>query len=277
MIKKFTLIFVTLACTKSLFSQPILNPISTDIWTAVEIKLNNKEKLDLISQIKFSNIRLTPSDGTSNLELFHILDINNDGLLDISYSGPKAEGEGTVFYLNNGDTFLESDWIHGKVININRLEISKLLEVQTYAMPCCAGFVYALKTVLLKSNIHTGIEIIELDELNYMSGTLEPNNLITTQRFTTVNQEYKLRSSPEINPQADIWTENIDGNTVAIYPSGSRGTAIGQKSDETGRIWWFVIMENNLQPDKSLMYYQNDPKGNKSMGWMSSKYVKKIN
>ena len=38
---------------------------------------------------------------------------------------------------------------------------------------------------------------------------------------------------------------------------GHKGKSFASETDETGRVWWYVIMDNNIA------------------GWMSSKYLEK--
>jgi hypothetical protein len=89
-----------------------------------------------------------------------------------------------------------------------------------------------------------------------------------------------LRVQPEINNSYNNLPEDeiIDGNTAAIFPIDSRGFAIAEETDDTGRVWWFVIMENNESLIKSNLYPGNNKvMGYRTLGWMSSRYVRKLN
>ena len=105
-----------------------------------------------------------------------------------------------------------------------------------------------------------------------------PGKAISRALFKTITEEYKLRLEPFINDTStSSYPELVQGNTIAIYPKESLGYALSQQQDDTGRIWWFVIMKNNLKPISSVMYsgfYENDDYY--SCGWMSSRFLKKI-
>lgn len=260
------------------YSQSILNPTNTIDWG---INDNSDEtKQLLISKI---NESLGNQEGTlpkqrarGTLSNYHVFDITEDGLLDLIYSGPYGEGSAVILYENRGTNFIESDFIPGQLIGLSRLDLSRTIEIKTHLFPCCAGVWHYLKTVVVNST-ESGIDIIMLNEDVYMDYTDEPTNTMKSVLFETVNEQYKLRSTPNIVNEFSRWPDTIDGgNTLAIYPKGSRGRAYGKSTDETGRVWWFVIMENNFKPINSLMYYDNDPKGTRSYGWMSSSYVKQI-
>lgn len=210
------------------------------------------------------------------LSNYHVFDITEDGLLDIIYSGPSGEGSAVILFENRNGRFIESDFIYGELTGLKRLELSRTIEIQTHAYPCCAGVLHTLRTVVVISNPDE-LEVITLSQLDYVDATADRTQRMTPIVFETINPEYKLRATPEILTEYDLGIETIDGgNTVAIYPEGSIGKAVGKSTDETGRVWWLVIMQNNINPLNTLMYYQNDPKGSQSIGWMSSNFVKEL-
>ncbi|MEP2025027.1 MAG: hypothetical protein ABJH98_12075 [Reichenbachiella sp.] len=272
--KSISLIIIILS-SYSIRAQEVLNPSGYGAWGSVEEQLSSTDKNELIEQLGISSPWKTGNDESIDLNLFHVLDINNDGLLDVAYSGMYAEGTATFFYLNKGSQYEQSDMIPGGIIRIERLPLSNFLEIKTHLRPCCAGSVHTHSIYLVHSK-NNGIKITNLNNVDYYEDTLEPNQQIKKTRFVTTRPEYKLRATPEIDSELKNWREIIDGNTVAIYPKGSRGLAIAESTDETGRVWWFVIMDNNIKPIKSLIYYNDDPKGSQSMGWMSSRFVDKV-
>ena len=69
---------------------------------------------------------------------------------------------------------------------------------------------------------------------------------------------------------------NINGNIVQTYTTRSKGYAISQRTDSTGRIWWFVIMLNNLNLKDNSTVGDNNTIHHYSSGWMSSKYLKAL-
>ena len=191
------------------------------------------------------------------------------------YDGPYGEGYAAIIYQNKGNNIFKSDIIPGKLVEINRSELTGILEFKSYQMSCCGGVWNYLHTTTIVPRANS-IEVVIVVQDVYLDATKEPSNFIDKIHFTTINPEYKLRATPKIESTFDQWPEKFDGNTVALYPEGSKGIAIAKETDETGRIWWFVIMENNLNPVKSIMYNNNDPGDTRSLGWMSSRYVKVV-
>lgn len=65
---------------------------------------------------------------------------------------------------------------------------------------------------------------------------------------------------------------HINGNIVQTYTKGSKGYAISERVDSSGRVWWFVVMLNNLNLNGSFSEGSNNSITNYSIGWMSSRY-----
>jgi hypothetical protein len=61
-------------------------------------------------------------------------------------------------------------------------------------------------------------------------------------------------------------------NIIAEFKKGTKGKALGEKIDNTGRIWWFVEIDSAFKPSNSMFY---DIDNTKLKGWMSSKYLKR--
>ena len=95
--------------------------------------------------------------------------------------------------------------------------------------------------------------------------------------FEVKNEMYYLRLAPVIDNEKMNYEINIKGNVIAEYGLGAKGYALAEKKDDTGRIWWFVIMLNNNLPIKS-MFSEGSNNENKfySIGWMSSRYLEEV-
>ena len=270
---KFFLLISSLVLPFLTLGQSILNPQFGIGWGYPYHNSNDSEKLKLIHKIQKQN-KLNSSffptvQNASSLQYFHVTNIDNDELLDVIYAGPYGEGNASIIYKNNGNSFTASGLIPGKIVGARKSELSGILEIKTHEYPCCASNEHYLRTIIPFA-IGDSTRIMQIEEYVYLEDTKEPVNKMKKVSFATVNEEYKLRLSPYIDSDHRFHPETIDGNTISIYPKGSRGIAIAKESDETGRIWWFVIMENNLEPIKTIMH---NGENSKSMGWMSSRYV----
>jgi len=95
--------------------------------------------------------------------------------------------------------------------------------------------------------------------------------------FKVSSEKYNLRLSPEIDSTTDYFGRDFYGNEIAEYPKGSLGYALAEKKDSSGRIWWFVLMTNNIIPIRSFYpRWEGAPIKYFSIGWMSSKYLERL-
>ncbi|MDW3197030.1 MAG: hypothetical protein R8G66_31925 [Cytophagales bacterium] len=250
-------------------------------WDAIKTDYQRQQTIPKIIdkiEIPFDYVRENVKKG-EQLDSFHLIDINADGLNDVIFEGfDGGNEESLVFYINTGDTYQKSRVIKGRIQRIERSSNNSLLSFTIHDYHCCATFVDHILTLDIVRK-ESKYEFILHNDFAYMYDTEQPDHFISKTPFVTINAEYKLRAQPIIDNNYDNLPEEeiIDGNTVAIYPKGSRGYAIAKHTDETERIWWFVVMENNLKPLKSNLYTGNNELSFRSLGWMSSRYVKKLN
>lgn len=95
--------------------------------------------------------------------------------------------------------------------------------------------------------------------------------------FTVANDRYLLRESPAIDPPTE---EGADwnrweghGNALAEYGRGARGIALAERTDATGRVWWFVWMDGRTPPrDAQFQEHEDGPRLDR-LGWMSSRFL----
>jgi hypothetical protein len=112
-----------------------------------------------------------------------------------------------------------------------------------------------------------------------MTGTQLPEALLDEPiHFETLNVKYFLRISPEIRdePYNDFLERN--GNQVAQLSKGTRGKALAESIDPTGRVWWFVEIDRNEGLSSSILasgdfLLTEEPK---IVGWIRSRSVKRI-
>lgn len=106
-----------------------------------------------------------------------------------------------------------------------------------------------------------------------------PDKRMPTKRFVVRNDKYKLREQPVIDDKHDEQESDFEGmpiygNALAEFGKGSKGEAIAEKPDETGRVWWFVIMDGDAKVEYDRFY--GDQKASKA-GWMSSRFLEVLN
>ncbi|HYR11292.1 MAG TPA: hypothetical protein VEQ60_26155, partial [Longimicrobium sp.] len=105
--------------------------------------------------------------------------------------------------------------------------------------------------------------------------------LAAPRRFTVANDGYLLRGSPRVqNTKAGEYPEWYEwddrGNVMAEYGAGARGIAIAERTDSTGRVWWFVRMDGATPPRAAQaepVDHDNRVLTIDRLGWMSSRFL----
>ncbi|MEM9857312.1 MAG: hypothetical protein AAF843_08145 [Bacteroidota bacterium] len=220
----------------------------------------------------------TKSDALNHLKFFHLVDYNNDYKIDVFYEGSTG-GEGTMLHViqNTGNNFEIVQTIYGSVQDI-KVQNNKITEFQILDYACCAGYVDHLQ---LWSSKGTS-KYSSVNDLALIVGTNIPSDQFDKPiNFKITNERYNMRLEPEIKElgENDVPFNPIDGQNIsASFTSGNTGTAIAQKEDETGRIWWLVIMDQMPNSEFPKLFYEgnNDIYNYKPVGWISSRYVEKI-
>ncbi|MEP5612637.1 MAG: hypothetical protein ABJP45_10325 [Cyclobacteriaceae bacterium] len=206
-----------------------------------------------------------------NQSSFHFLDLDSDSQLDIIYNGIIGGGNGVVLFLKSGSTYIQSNVLAGDIVAIERSKLSGHVQFKIQQDPSGEEHYRLIINLSIRPN---DFKMLTSAEYSYKTNTQIPSTFFSPKPFTT-KIEYNLRAQPRIDASPNGWLEKIKGNVVAVYPAGSIGKAIAQTTDKKGRVWWFVIMENNHWPDRSLLVYKKPT--NMSLGWMSKKFLVELN
>ena len=244
------------------------------------VKLSDKEaKLEYVNKLKdkFGDNCLF---SFFNLKEFYVIDIDRDGLKDILYSGEcMLEGGLTAIYRYNGIEFEELISVIGEVYQVSDYNSNLPFSFTLRNYACCGGFTDVFeKYELVKKNGNYSFKLQVRED--YVSETVFPDTFYEKPiAFKTVREKYNLRFSPVIDDTSAVARPYEDyGNTVRSYPANSIGYAIAEKKDQTGRIWWFVRMDNKTA--KGLEYTSkvgdNSEEPTYSLGWMSSRFVERL-
>lgn len=230
-------------------------------WSDMEFKLSDNQKMVEISKIRDEILYYFEDNKnlSENLDNFRFIDFDNDGYIDILYTGYAGSESKSILLFRNYDNVYYSPIFKGSGILVDLVTFfGHLTGLKILEIPCCDEKIYKLK---LFNVINTGRDIgfQLLYEYRFLKGTQFPEDFNVNISFITKNEEYFLRSKPVID----------NANIIANYKSGSIGKALATKEDETGRVWYFAIMINNIEPHMSLIY----EKMSFSFGWISSRYV----
>lgn len=218
-----------------------------------------------------------------NLDDFYIIDIDRDGLNDIVYSGDcKREGGGTAIFRYNGNNFEQLIFVYGVIYQVSDYESILPFSFSLIIYACCGDDKniiekYALiledgnyKFILQTSEYYYGDDVVT---------TIFPKTFFEKPiAFKTIKEKYNLRFSPSINYVDEDDQSMIFDNVVITYPKNSIGYDIAKKKDKTGRIWWFVKMDNKSAKGMENIgtFSPNSKESTYSLGWMSSKYLERI-
>ncbi len=207
------------------------------------------------------------------VDLFHFIDLNKDGVNEIIYNGWTG-GEGEMIHVlwENDQKFELRQTIMGRIVELNPSSSKAKMTVLDYA--CCAGYIDHLTCFELNERLFK-----ITNDYAYPFYKFEDINLIEPVQFEVQRDPYNLRLNPEIQQNLDPNDYPFDliqnQNIAAIFTTGDTGTALAEKTDETGRIWWLVVMDNAPKYPNTIFYRgNNDYELYKPIGWMSSRYLK---
>lgn len=260
------------------YSQDLSNLESEFSWAQVELRSFDSTDLERIFPVIKNLPFRTKSDALNHLDFFHLIDFNNDYRIDVLYNGwTGGEGEMLQIIENSGDKFEIIQTIYGSVQDL-RFKNNKITEIEILDYACCAGYVDHLQ--LWKKDGTTNF--IGVNDLALIVGTYIPSDQFENPiKFRVINDRYNMRIEPEIKNLKENSNDfdPIDGQNIsASFTTGDTGTAIAKKVDETGRVWWLVIMDMMPNPQFPKLFYEgnNDIFSYKPVGWISSRYVEKI-
>jgi hypothetical protein len=223
-----------------------------------------------------------------NLRHFHLFDFTGDGVDDVVYSGPWYERgpngfgamEGTRFKLYqvmNGRA-VEVMQHYGSLQRIFRGGAGQPVSFRTVQYGCCSDPEWSIQYY---RPVRAG-DTVRYEAHGRVMGRegLEmPAAFMSSPRsFTVNNARYLLRADPGIDtpPQDDAdWDEWAGrGNALAEYGRGARGIALAERTDATGRVWWFVRMDGRTPPvDAQFPEANSEGIRMDRLGWMSSRFL----
>lgn len=213
-----------------------------------------------------------------NKDKFHLVDIDNDQVNEVIYNGWNGgEGEMVVIFKLSKNQLVEVQNFYGRILAKRKNEMNQTqLLVLDYS--CCAGYVDHLQT--FDFNPKTNLFEIQ-SALAKINHTDIPEVWLEPFRFEIQKTPYNLRYSPEILKvavQDSPFYDPIKGeNIAAIFQAGDKGTVYAESTDNSGRVWWFVVMDE-MPKSGEVIYYDgnNDFKNYQPIGWMSSKFLKEL-
>lgn len=222
---------------------------------------------------------------------FHFVDFSGDGLDDVIYSGAWYVRNENGFGAREGSHFklyqvmdgraVEVMDHHGIIQRIFRGRPGEPASFRAVHYGCCADPEWSLDYYRPLRGGDT-VRFEGYRKVMAREGVQLPTTFLPRPRaFTVDNDRYLLRDSPAIDDAAtdangDDWYRwGGRGNALAEYGRGARGVALAERTDATGRVWWFVRMDGRTPPRDA----QFDERNNGGirldrLGWMSSRFLR---
>jgi hypothetical protein len=248
--------------------------------TAAELK-EIQSSIELPSEYCLDHIKMRFEGNFDDgwLLAFKKYDFSGDGsedLVFISYCGGMEYRN--YFWVKKDNKYYYSGLMIGKIVKFYRTQDSKALSA--VARSGWDGSGYSGSIDLFAPEIKEGKFKYELQKrVKEFEGITIPDKRMPVRRFIVKNDKYKLRTSPIIidkynEDESNFERKPVYGNTLAEFSKGSKGVAIAEKLDETGRVWWFVIMDEDAKTGYNRFY---DDQNASKAGWMSSRFLEVIN
>ena len=275
--KKLILILTFLNCINS-FGQnlpPFDYKYNMD-WNTYETEKVSTELIESIFETIKGNPYTELKYFIQNIDKFHLIDIDGDNRNEIVYNGFNgSEGEMILIIESSASGYQISLKVFGRIVDISNNKKPSEFIVLDYS--CCGGYVTHLETFQYNSKLES-FEIVK--SLAKIDETVLPKTQIEPVKFKVLNEKYNLRFSPEIVTGLKSGSFDFDPienqNIIAVYSTGDTGTAIAESIDETGRVWWFVIMDSYPDKSKSVFYKGNNKFDSYNpVGWISNRFVEK--
>lgn len=278
----------TITTSQSLLNEiaPIVFPAGKMITTSQLAPLTSSELKAIQHQIELLNqegclylIKMN-IDGNNFKELlqgFKKFDISGDGIDDLIFSSPCASEEmKNHFWVKKDNKYYYVGLTPG-TLELYSSDHSKPLTIIT-GSGGGTGSSFDLINLYTPSITDGRIKYKLKKQVEKYISTTFPEKRMYEKSFIVKNDKYNLRHSPVIDDkynadESDFEGTAVYGNTLAKFAKESKGTAIAEKIDDAGRVWWFVIMDEDAKTTYSRFYSGANVS---TMGWMSSRFLKVI-
>jgi hypothetical protein len=219
---------------------------------------------------------------------FHFVDFSGDGVEDVVYSGPWFERNENGFGALEGTQIKLFQVMDGRAVQVMRHHGSlqrifpggagQPASLRAVHYGCCSDPQWSIDYYQPVRSGDTVRYHPHRSVLGRQGIEMPTAFLPAPRRFTVNNDRYLLRATPGIDtPPEDgedwyLWEGR--GNALAEYGKGARGIALAERTDATGRVWWFVRMDGRTHPvDAQFSEENGEGVRMDRLGWMSSRFV----
>ncbi|HWB27402.1 MAG TPA: hypothetical protein VG738_18130 [Chitinophagaceae bacterium] len=256
-------------------------------WALIEKKVPRSTMINFVKSLpaEFSVYRTNDQYSPTLNDLYkklHFIDINGDNNYDVIFEGQSGgEAREVEIFLFTKKGYVKAlEEMEG--LSSITFENGLLKQMVISDWGCCEDYINFDKTfnVSISKEGYTSFTLV-LQTACAFQGTVPDSMFEKPFAFEVLNDAYNLRSRPVIdNISYEPWWEADTtigrGNTLAKLPQGAKGIALGKHTDDTGREWWYVEIDENVALLKSVFYGNDNKFPTKKRGWISSRFVKRL-
>lgn len=202
-------------------------------WTRINENVDKNEK------IKFGEARpwLTAMYPDIYLNYVHSIDINNDGEMDIIYSGPGPVTEMTIISLGNKkDDFV----FEGQIVDME-IHDRKVIKLYITSLKGSGAPVVYGQTIFKISYSDSIPAFEKVFDNETLGGTSMPTEKVSYE-IQLISDTLIARESPIAldTPYNDVL--GIEGNKLGLLTKGTRARVVGEQKDTLNNDWLCVLI-----------------------------------
>jgi hypothetical protein len=208
------------------------------------------------------------------LPLFHFVDIDNNGTLDLLFHGKIFNVYHTYIFYKKEDAYITLIGERGSIAYANQPNGDNCLELALWKEGCCGDFTNSYTQYVCLSN-SDGASFERIAKSLLFRRTAFPSTRYDRPLAFTTNQKADLRIESVADDQKEMGGgDKKKGNTVAVYPPNAKGTVYAEVKNANNEIWYFVRMNNesDIVVEENRFVANNvkaeDIKGFFSYGWI---------
>ena len=230
-------------------------------------EVNKKNTLKIVKGLREYKRIFGPADIYDKGNYFYLSDIDNDNTSELIYYGLiGAEGKWSIIWKVDHQNYQLCGELSGEITGI-----SDSSYLSTWGPGCCG------------SDCHfANLYRITEDEIDFLRCTVIfnrvkiPDSLPIKKHIVINNTGYSLRAQPMINDNPDSTDMErygvLRGNTIVELGKGTVASATATYTDTTGRVWWFLIMDNPSEAKYNL-YKKYKREKRQIGGWISTQHL----
>ncbi len=247
-------------------------------------EVNKDSTLRIIKGLKDYKRIFGITDIYDTVNHFYHSDIDNDNKNEIIYYGLiSAEGKWSIIWKVDHQNYNLFGELFGKITGI-----SDSFYIATSAPGCCGSDCdYAnlyriledeidfLRCVMIFNRVKKPNSLF-LRSAAISEGVKIPDSLPIKKTIVINNTWYNLRAQPIIDDKPDSTAMErygvLRGNTIVELCKGTVASATATYKDTTGRVWWFLVLDN--PPEAKYNVYKESRKEKRRIcGWINTAYL----